>query len=124
MDLRQTYSNEDQMGCDYYTWIETVIQYTDASGNQREYIDKPAYEAYDRHYCFGEVGYDPDFDAPPGEDELMCMIREYGVKTLYADRKWLCRDHGKQRILEICCHHDIPVGSLTRVFKLMNGYWR
>jgi hypothetical protein len=111
------------MGCDYYTWIETVIQYTDASGNQSEYKEKPEFEEYERHYCFGSPDYDPDFDDPP-EDELVVQIRQYGVKTLYADGAWRCKESGKQRILEICCHHDIPVASLTRVFKQMDGYWR
>lgn len=88
-----------------------MIVYTDATGNQRKYTDKPDFEKYDRHYCFGEVGYDPDFDAPhEDEDELKCIICEYGEKVLFAGGAW----------------QAAYIGDMlsARVYKCMDDYWR
>ncbi len=111
------------MGCDYYTWVETVILYRDVSGNSCKFVDKPEFEQYTRRYCYGPAGHDPDFDDPP-EGELEREIREYGTKLLFNDGEWLCKEAGKTRIVTICAEEKIPVGQLVRVFKQMNGYWR
>ena len=110
------------MGCDYYTWIETVILYRDASGNSCQYVDKPAFEQYDRRYRMGTGSYDPDFESPP--DELDQAIRYYNTKLLFNDGEWLCNETGKARVIVICDKQKIPVAELVRVYKQMNGYWR
>ena len=129
------------MGCDYYTWIETVIEYKDLSGNLRTYIDKPDFEQYERNYEYNLGNtYDPDFEDRPENNELDQKILFYGVKVLFENGKWLCNENGKARIMgilnkEFCDMSDdeseeetkndkIPVESLVKVIKRMNGYWR
>jgi len=111
------------MGCDYYTWIETIIQWKDLSGNLVHYVDKPEFQKYDRRYCWRREVYDPDFEDEP-EDELDLEIREYGKKVLFSEGKWLCKEAGKQRILDILAERGVPVERLQYVCKKMNGYWR
>jgi hypothetical protein len=112
------------MGCDYYTWVETVIQYVDASNNQQEYIEKPAFDEYERNYADGYYSsYDPDFEDPP-EYPMYSDIRRYGQKDMYINNTWICKPHGKSSIEAICEEQKIPIDKLTHVFKRMNGYLR
>lgn len=112
------------MGCDYYTWIETVIEWKDLSGNIRKYTDKPGFEQYERHYIWNDSIYDADFDDPPESDELEEMIFNYGVKVLYENGNWKCKEAGKNRIMYILKYINISPESLIKVCKKMNGYWR
>jgi hypothetical protein len=114
------------MGCDYYTWIETVIQYTDSSNNPNEYIEKPECDNYEKNYdysCYSAHTYDPDFDDPP-EHPLYRDIRMYGQKDMYTNNTWVCKPHGKSSVEAICEEQHIPIDKLTRVFKRKNGYIR
>lgn len=114
------------MGCDYYTWVETVIQYVDDSNNQQEYIEKPEFERYERNYdysCYGGGSYDPDFEDPP-EYPLYSDIKSYGEKDMFVNGSWVCKPHGKLGIETICEDQNIPFDKVTRVFKRMNGYIR
>jgi hypothetical protein len=109
------------MGCDYYTWIETVIEYRDTSGVLMTYIDKPEYEQFKRNYVY-EESYDSDLEERP--DQLSVDIAYYGKKILYEDEIWICTESGKQRILTVCSSQNIPIDRLETVYKVMNGYWR
>lgn len=108
------------MGCDYYTWIETVIEYRDASGVLMTYIDKPEFEDYERHYDYSS--YDPDLEEKP--DPLSDRIARYGKQALFNNGAWICKEHGKQRILAVCEKQKILADGLLSVFKRMGGYWR
>jgi hypothetical protein len=115
------------MGCDYYTWIQTILEWKDTSGRMKQYIEKPEFEQYERHYIYSyeETNYDSDFeDPPPKRNHLQEKIEEYGVKVLFEDGSWKCNENGKKRILEILNENKIPVESLTNVYKCMNGRWR
>ena len=114
------------MGCDYYTWVETVILWKDAQGKERHYKEKPGPENYERNYSFRDYGsYDPDLEEAPAHDqELKDAIYSYGKKILFENGEWICTEVGKQRILQVCEEHKIPVESITVVYKKMNGYWR
>jgi hypothetical protein len=110
------------MGCDYYTWIETVVEYRDTSGVLMTYIDKPEFEQFKRNYVYDDGCYDPDFEWPP--NQLTVDIAYYGKKVLYENEIWLCIESGKQRILTLCYSQNIPIDRLETVYKVMNGYWR
>jgi hypothetical protein len=115
------------MGCDYYTWIETVIEYKDVSGNLCKYIEQPEFEEYERHYIYSyeETSYDPDFeDPPPKRNHLQEKINEFGVKVLFENNLWKCNENGKRRIIELLEENKIPFESITKVYKCMNGRWR
>ena len=109
------------MGCDYYTWIETVIEYRDTSGVLMTYIDKPEYEQFKRNYVY-EESYDSDLEERP--DQLSVDIAHYGKKVLYEDEIWSCTESGKRRSLYLCESQKIPVDRVVTVYKVMNGYWR
>ena len=111
------------MGCDYYTWIEIVIEYTDPSGHPQTHVEKPDSDEYERNYDFGTSSYDPDFDDPP-EDSLTADIRYYGKKHYMENGKWVCKEYGKQHIEELCEEHKIPFENITAVYKRKNGYRR
>jgi hypothetical protein len=111
------------MGCDFYTWIETVIEWKDLSENLALYIDKPDFEEYTRRYCWRTENYDPDFEEKP-EDELRLEIREFGTKVLFEKGNWLCKEAGKNRILYLLEQQKIPLENLVSVYKRMDGYWR
>ncbi len=112
------------MGCDYYTWLETIIEWKDLSGNLHIYIQTPEFEQYERHYRWSDSTYDADFEDPPQRDELKEMIWSYGEKIFYENGVWECKEAGKNRILSILDTKKIPLTSVLRVYKQMNGYWR
>ena len=103
------------MGCDYYCWIETVVQYLDASGVQQSAIEGE--EPKRRYVSYG----DPDFNKPYGLNE---EIADYGKRALYENGAWVCLPSGKLRIEELCYAKKIPFAMITSVFKFKNGYWR
>lgn len=114
------------MGCDYYTWIETVIQYVDSSNSQKEYVEKPDRDDYKRNYdfsCYSADKYDPDFDDPP-QHPMYRDIESYGQKDMFINNTWVCKPHGKSTIEELCKDHNIPIDKLMRVFKRMDGFIR
>ncbi len=111
------------MGCDYYTWIETVIEWIDASGNFNTFIDKPDFEQYNRHYDGYRADYDPDVEDPP-KTNLEIEIENYGEIVLFENGTWLCKEAGKRRILQILNDNHIPIEGLRKVFKRMDGYHR
>lgn len=109
------------MGCDYYTWIETVVEYRNASGVLMTYNDKPEFEDYKRNYVY-EESYDSDLEEP--RDQLALDIADYGKKVLYTNGTWSCTEHGKQRLTTLCTTKQIPLNSVVNIYKVMNGYWR
>lgn len=109
------------MGCDYYTWIETVVEYTNEKGEIVEYVEKPEFK--EKHYVFGDRSYDPDFENPP-DNELDIRKREYGELPLYNGTRWVCLEAGITRVTTILAEKNIPLDKVTRIFKRMNGYWR
>ena len=111
------------MGCDYYTWIETVVEYTDGEGKAKTYVEKPDFDHYERHYEGYSRSYDPDFEDPP-ESGLEIRKREYGEKILYNGARWLCNQSGIDRVKEILASKNIAITSVACAFKRMNGYWR
>ena len=102
------------MGCDYYFWIDTVIQYTDSANIMHTYIEgtppRRAYNMYPR---------DQDFEVVIGLND---EIEIYGKKTMFEDSVWYCLDVGQLRIQKICYNKKIPIDSLVSVFKFKNGY--
>jgi len=106
------------MGCDYYTQIITRICYRNDKGGECKYDDE---EERVPHYIWAPTA-DPDFDEPcnPLDD----AITQYGIRTLFADGKWLCQPAGKERILTICKEKNIKEESIVRVYKVMTGWWR
>ena len=111
------------MGCDYYTWIETVIEYTNEKGETVEYVEKPEFEQYEKHYEFHSDSYDSDLDNPP-EDSLTLRKRSYGEKILYNGNRWVCLEAGITRVTKVLAGQNIPLDKVVRIFKRMGGYWR
>ena len=111
------------MGCDYYTWIETVIIYKDLSGNSCEFVEEVDFDDYKRNYDYGSETYDPDVEDPP-ENPLTRDKRLYGSKYLYCNSMWVCKEPGKIRVLKMLEQHNIPLDRVVEVYKRMNGYWR
>lgn len=110
------------MGCDYYTWHETHILFTDPSGVEVKFVikddNKWGHHAYERNY-------DPDFeDAHPFDQQMRQDIAFYGKKELYHHKYgWSCNLNGKLRIERILAGYLLPVGTLKQVYKVLNGYW-
>ena len=102
------------MGCDYRIWIETVIQYRDASGMIQTEI-----EGEEPQRRWNIYPHDTDFEEVYG---LSQEIREYGKMVLYQDGAWYCLPAGKMRIQEICYKRKIPFDSIVYIFKFKNGY--
>ena len=104
------------MGCDYYIWIETVIQYIDSSGCQQSVIEgeKPQKK-------YNKKPDDPDFERVY---TLNDEIREYDKKVLFENGYWFCLNSGKIRIQDICNRKKIPFDSIFSVFKFKNGYYK
>ena len=111
------------MGCDYYTWIETVIDYKDLSGKRREYIERPDFEEYERNYEYSSGSYDTDLEDPP-ENSLEIKKKWYGEKVLFENGSWKCKEAGKQRVQKLLEEQKISLESVVRIFKRMDGYWR
>jgi hypothetical protein len=111
------------MGCDYYTWIETVIEYRNENGETVTYIEKPEFEEYEKHYTVTYLKHDPDFDAPL-EDELKAEIKRYGEPILYNGTRWVCQKAGVDRVTTLLEEQNILLSNVVRVFKRTNGYWR
>ena len=95
------------MGCDYYTWIETVIEYTTAAGTEK-YIEKGEPEC---HYIIS------DFDENPVE-ELEWAVIEYGKPDLFENGQWVA---DRDCIEALCEENKIPTNTITRVFKRKSG---
>ena len=89
------------MGCDYITWEETVIVFTDASGNLQTFIEKDDLTLKEK-YRLHTGKYDPDFDfeEPPHDLELDILL--YGKKYLFRNGTWECKLYGKERIMTLC----------------------
>lgn len=103
------------MGCDYYSWIDTVIEYIDLSGIQQSAIDSSEKEA--KYIYYG----DSDFEKPYDLNE---EIESYGKRYLYENNTWLGLSFSKQRIQQFCTINNIPFDRLVSVFKVKNGYVR
>lgn len=102
------------MGCDYYIWLDTVIQYIDLSGTLQSVIDS---DKKCKRYI--REPHDWDFEEPYGIND---EIREYGKKIMFEKGAWYCLPCGKQRIQEICTDKQISFDSIVTVFKFKNGY--
>ena len=111
------------MGCDYYIWLETVIEYTDADGAAKTYTERGEYE---RRYTYGDpyAHLDPDFHIIPKRDPIKDEVAEYGIKNMFRDGDWVCQPAGRDRIERLCEENEIPISSITRVFKRKGGQWR
>ncbi len=111
------------MGCDYYIWLETVIEYTDADGAAKTYTERGE---YDRRYTYGDPNenLDPDFHIIRKRDPIKEEVAEYGTKDMFRDGQWVCQPAGRERIEVLCNNNEIPVESITRVFKRKGGKWR
>jgi hypothetical protein len=100
------------MVCDYYFWIETVIQYVDSEGQIQSYIEgtvpKHGYNKYPR---------DRDFEYVIGLDD---EIHAYGRKIMFQNNEWYCLDVGKLRIQEICYKKKIWIFYLMNQQKRFN----
>ena len=103
------------MGYDYYTWIDTVIEYVDLSGIQQSVVDSD--EKLGKYVYYG----DPDFDEPYN---LNREIKSYGKKYLYQNETWRGLSASKERIQGLCTDNNIPFDRLVAVFKVRNGYVR
>ena len=106
------------MGCDYYTWIETIIVYKDLSGTLQYFVERGMME---KHY--EDLSHiDTDFKLPPSPKQIIDEdIRIYGKKFLYTAGLWICHYNGKMRIYELCETNNIPINSLVEVYKKKNG---
>ena len=102
------------MGCDYYIWIETVIQYLDADGKQQSFI-----EGTERERGYTTYFEDPDFDEP---HDLNYQIKKYGKKPMFENGIWYCLDSGRLRIEDICLENNIKIDSIISIFKFKNGF--
>ena len=106
------------MGCDYSIWIETVIEYTTATGSAETYVERGE---YDRRYTYSEEysHLDPDFDVIPKIDRIQEEIDEYGERHMYnkSNGIWICQPSGRKRVEAICEEHKIPMSTVTCVFK-------
>jgi len=109
---------KERMGCDYYTWIETIIVYRDLSGATGRFVERGPAER-----CYEELDdIDTDFKVPPTTGQILAeLIRVYGKKTMYTAGLWVCHYNGKMRIRELCATNAIPFDSLVEVFKQMGG---
>jgi len=106
------------MGCDYYTWIETIIVYKDLSGVVCRFVDRGTPQR-----CYEELDdIDTDFKPLPTTGQILNEeIRVYGKKTLFTAGMWVCHYNGKMRIRELCEAHKIPFDALVEVYKQMGG---
>jgi hypothetical protein len=111
------------MGCDYYTWIETVIVYKDLSDNRCEFVEEVDFDDYKRNYDYSSGSYDPDVEDPP-ENPLERDKRLYGANYLYCNNMWVCKEAGIQRVKGLLEEQKIPLDSVVEVYKRMDGYWR
>jgi hypothetical protein len=111
------------MGCDYYIWLETVIEYTDAEGAAKIYTERGEYE---RRYTYGDINQhlDPDFDVIRKRCPMKGEIAEYGIRDMFRNGQWVCQPAGRERIEALCEENQIPVTAITRVFKRKGGHWR
>jgi len=101
------------MGCDYYVWVETVIQYVDTDGFIKSVIEGTSPKR-------GWIYYgDTDFDKPYGLNDV---IRDYGRRVMFESGSWYCLPAGKLRVQGICYSKKIPIDSVISVFKFKNGY--
>ena len=106
------------MGCDFYYWEETVIEYADAMGGAHQYIEEgQAHRGYDEWHG------DRDFTGAY-YNCLGHVITEYGRKPLYEAGMWVCSAYGKTRVESLCAVAGIRLGAVTQVYKRMNGYNR
>ena len=111
------------MGCDYYTWIETVIVWKDSSGNLVTFVEEVDFDDYKRNYDYTSGSYDADVEDPP-ENPLDLDKRLYGEKYLYCNNMWVCKEPGIQRVKGLLEKQNIPLDRLVEAYKRMNGYWR
>ena len=107
-----------KMGCDYYTWIETIIVYKDLSGTVCRFVERGPTQR--RYEDVGEI--DTDFKVPPNTGQILAdEIRAYSQKKMFMDNYWLCHYNGKMRIRELCMANEILFDSLIEVYKQMGG---
>ncbi len=111
------------MGCDYYIWLETVIEYTDADGSAKTYTERGEYE---RRYTYGDINQhlDPDFDVIRKRCPMKEEIAEYGIRDMFRNGNWVCQPAGRERIEALCEENQISFSNVTRVFKRKGGQWR
>ena len=106
------------MGCDYYTWIETIVVYKDLSGSLCRFVDQGA-----KKRCYEELDdIDTDFKPLPTTGQVLNeIIRVYGKKLMLTAGLWVCHYNGKMRICELCDANKIPFDSLVEVYKQLGG---
>lgn len=115
------------MGCDYFTQIETVIEYTN-DNNVTSYKSRNN-EDLEKHYCYyDKSGIDTDFDDVPKGSPIIREMDErcerYGVKVLFENGTWMCKDLGRNRIEDLCSEKNISMESVVRVYKHLKGWGR
>jgi hypothetical protein len=111
-----------RMGCDYYTWVQTVVVYRTSAGSVRTFKPVVSMDEYDRHYDYENDSRDSDFEE--WIDMLEVRKKEYGKKVLFADGAWTCTQGGRSRIEHLCEKNEISVESLIEVYKILDGYRR
>lgn len=103
------------MGCDYYTWVETVIIYTDVSGNEQKHIHQ---EEWEKHYL-------SEYASPTEIQEMIACDSEFhGTISYYDAGGWDCTEEDRQSILEICNTRTIPEDAIVSVCERLNGWVR
>jgi hypothetical protein len=116
------------MGCDYYTQLETVIEYTNKDGNINSYKSRNE-EDLERHYFYYDSSnIDTDFEDTPTYSPMVQEMNDrceyYGVKVLFEDGTWKCKDLGRKRIENLCSGKGIDMESVVHVYKHMVGWLR
>ena len=95
-----------QLGCDYYTYIITRIQVTNAKGTILNFDEQGESEC---GYYYGMAESDPDLDSPRSwsdyvQEALDRQCYFYGEKDLFVGGEWKCQPAGKERILALCAN--------------------
>ena len=112
------------MGCDQYTWVETVVDFRDSSGNKQKFVEEVPHEQREKHQIFHCDEYDKDFEDPHNEDELETKKMVYGEKILQEDGQWFCKPHGIDRVKTLLANQKIDITTVVCVYKRLNGFWR
>lgn len=111
------------MRCDYYTWRETFIDYTDISGTIRTLVSIEDRTYWNKHY-YTYPDCNSDFEIPRPERTLRDDIAHYGTRLLFENNTWYCSESGIYDVEEICNANAILCKSILRVYKRLGGFER
>ena len=114
-----------EMGCDYYTYVITRIQFTNENGTLISYDEQGERERHE--YYGGGPGYDPDLEPPVSYSDCIQAVIDmhawgYGEKNLFVNGQWTCQPAGKERLLALCAAQEIPVATVVRIYKFKSGH--